>query len=614
LENRERTWGSSWLTKGYTKTTFVCLLILIGVILPVIVKNSYYLHLLIMVGINTVLAITFTFLFRMGLINMAIAAFWGIGAYASALLVTKLGISFWPALPLSALTAGTVALIIGFLLIRVPSNGFVILGIVVGMVAVLAFGTFKVFGGYVGITSIPPPNPLSLPFGRQIEFSSKTAYYYLMFAILLGVTAIYSALNAAWSGRAWRAIGLSPGLAETLGIDTYKYRLIGFAVAGATAGLVGSFYGHYVGGFVPGSFDIFKTIYIQVYAIVGGLGSLILGPLLGSVIMTLLPEVMRIASLIQPVIFGLLLIVLMIFLPSGLFGLLESQKRDATARRRSGQMNITATSPVDDESFPTFQNRVPTTLLETHSLSRQFGGLSALGGVDLRVAEAEIVGLIGPNGSGKSTFFNVISGHLAATHGKVVFAGQDITRAKAHKIAGLGIGRTFQTSNLFMQLSVLDNVFVGFHMSYRTNIWKRLLRFSSAIQEENDLKEKSRELVHSMRLGGLENELAKNLSHGYQRMLSICMALATHPRLLLLDEPVAGMNPAESQEMVATIRRVRSHGVSIVMVEHDMNVIMNLCDRVVVLNYGQKIAEGIPNDIRENKQVIEAYLGTGGIK
>ena len=248
-------------------------------------------------------------------------------------------------------------------------------------------------------------------------------------------------------------------------------------------------------------------------------------------------------------------------------------------------------------------------MLRVENLTKRFGGLVALDDVNLHVDNSEILGLIGPNGAGKSTLINVISGFYPPTGGKVIFGGQDITGLKAHHITRLGIGRTFQASTLFMSLSVVDNVFSGYHISYKTSAWKRVLRMPSARKEEKLLKQKAVEIIELMGLGSLEGELAKNLPHGSQRILGVCMALATSPKLLLLDEPVTGMNPTEIQTMMGLIRQIRDSGVTIVIIEHNMETVMNLCDRIVVLNYGEKIAEGLPKEIQENEEVVEAYLG-----
>jgi branched-chain amino acid transport system ATP-binding protein len=248
-------------------------------------------------------------------------------------------------------------------------------------------------------------------------------------------------------------------------------------------------------------------------------------------------------------------------------------------------------------------------MLQVRSLSKFFGGLAAISDLDLDIFDSEILGVIGPNGAGKTTLFNVISGFYTPTHGKVIFDSHDITGLKAHQVAHVGISRTFQASNLFMSLSVLDNIFTCHHMSYRTSIWKRFFHMPSAIEEEKRLREGAFGILEFMGLDPLKDELAGRLTHGQQKALGLCMALATDPKLLLLDEPVTGMNPVEIETMLNLIGRIRSKGVTIAIVEHNMQAVMNLCDRIIVLNHGQKIAEGSHKEIIENQEVIEAYLG-----
>jgi branched-chain amino acid transport system ATP-binding protein len=248
-------------------------------------------------------------------------------------------------------------------------------------------------------------------------------------------------------------------------------------------------------------------------------------------------------------------------------------------------------------------------MLQVRNLSKFFGGLAAISDLDFDILNSEILGVIGPNGAGKTTLFNVISGFYTPTRGRVIFDSHDITGLKAHQVAHVGISRTFQASNLFMSLSVLDNIFTCHHMSYRTSIWKRFLHTPSAIEEERRLRGKALEILEFMGLDPLKDELAGRLTHGQQKALGLCMALATDPKLLLLDEPVTGMNPVEIQTMLNLIGRIRSRGVTIAIVEHNMQAVMNLCDRIIVLNHGQKIAEGSHKEIIENQEVIEAYLG-----
>jgi len=298
-------------------------LAIILILVPLVVDSPYYIHLLIMVGINAALAMTFILLLRTGLITLAIAAFWGIGAYSSTLLAMRLGLPFWLDLPAATIITGTIGLIIGYLLVRNSGFGFIIMSLVLGFVTFLVFGTFDFFGGYIGIVNIPRPESIPLPFLAPIEFTSKVPFYYLMLFLVLIVVLALSAFYSAWSGRAWRAIGLSPRLAESLGVSLFKYRLLAFVIAAAVPGLMGSFYAHYFGAIVPGTFEPFKTIYCHVYAILGGIGNPIAGPVLGALIMTIVPEILRVTADVEPMITGALVILLVMFLPNGLLGLLS---------------------------------------------------------------------------------------------------------------------------------------------------------------------------------------------------------------------------------------------------------------------------------------------------
>ncbi len=248
-------------------------------------------------------------------------------------------------------------------------------------------------------------------------------------------------------------------------------------------------------------------------------------------------------------------------------------------------------------------------LLEVRGLSKYFGGLTAVNDFSFSVEKGDIVGLIGPNGAGKSTVFNTIMGTHAPTAGKVFFKGKEITGRKPYEVVCHGLVRSFQRTALFGELTALQNILLGFHLVSGINLWGCLFSIGGMKKKQNELVEKAGKLADFMGLGERKDQLAKNLSHGYQRLLGVAIALATNPELILMDEPVTGMNPQEKDAMMSKIREIRNRGVTILLVEHDMRLVMNICDRLFVLNFGSKIAQGTPSEILANSEVIAAYLG-----
>lgn len=304
------------------KLAGIIILALFLIVVPFIIRSPYYIHLLIMAGINSVLAMTFILMLRTGLITIAIAGFWGIGAYASTLLSTRLGLSFWLSLPASTIITGIFAFFIGYPLVTKGGMGFAILTLLFNFIIILVFGNFDFFGGYQGIYNIPRPSPIYLPFLGYLKFSTKVPYYYLMLILVLIVIFSFLGLYHSRIGRAWRAIGLSPRLAESMGVNLFRYRLGAFVISAATAGLMGSFFVHYYGSIIPSTFDPYKTLYIHIYAILGGVGFAFSGPIIGSLFMVIVPEILRIAKEAEPIFTGLLVVLLVMFLPDGLMGLI----------------------------------------------------------------------------------------------------------------------------------------------------------------------------------------------------------------------------------------------------------------------------------------------------
>jgi branched-chain amino acid transport system ATP-binding protein len=253
-------------------------------------------------------------------------------------------------------------------------------------------------------------------------------------------------------------------------------------------------------------------------------------------------------------------------------------------------------------------------LLELNGISKFFGGLAALRGVSTQIRREEIVGLIGPNGAGKTTLFNVITAFYKPSEGNIFYNSRDITRLKPHEVAMCGITRTYQQNNLFHEFSVERNIFIASHIRPRCGILEDLLGRPSAKQKRESVAKKTEEILDLLEMKGFRNELARNLPHGFQRLLGIGIALASEPEMLLLDEPFSGMNVAETERLMDHIRRIHEDGkIGVLLVEHDMKAVMGLCERIIVLNFGEKIAEGAPQEIRENPAVIEAYLGVDDV-
>ena len=527
------------------------------------------------------------------------AAFVGIGAYTSAYLTTRYALSPWLTLAIGIAFTCALALFLGFITLRMRGHYLPLATIAWGISLYYVFGNLEALGGHTGMSGIPA---LSL---GGFELKDERRYFYLIW--ILTLAALWTTRNLLDSrpGRAVRALKGGLDMVEAFGVDAARLKIVVFVYAALLACISGWLYAHLQRFVNPTPFGINQGIEYLFMAVVGGAGS-VWGAVVGATLITLLKEWLQdlLPALLgrqgnfELVVFGILLVLILQFARDGVWPWIARFAPRATTRPVPDAEPLPARPRDGDGGGP---------LLEVRKARKQFGGLVAVDDLSFEIQRGEIVGLIGPNGAGKSTTFALISGALPLTAGDVLLRGESIGSRPPYEIARRGLGRTFQHVKLIGAMSVLDNVAIGAYLRGSSGVARAALKLDR--KEEARVRAEAARAIARVGLSAHLHDAAGSLALGQQRIVEIARALASDPMLLLLDEPAAGLRYLEKQELARLLRALRDEGMTILLVEHDMDFVMGLTDRLVVMDFGEKLAEGRPAEIQDNPAVREAYLG-----